>query len=50
VDVHRSNLMRKTGSRSVAELVRLWLLLHPQQTATNAARSASPEDSKPARR
>ena len=50
VDVHRSNLMRKTGSRSLAELVRLWLLLHPQQAAANAAPSASPEDSKPARR
>jgi two-component system response regulator FixJ len=29
VDVHRSNLMRKTGTRSVAELVRLWFLIHP---------------------
>jgi two-component system, LuxR family, response regulator FixJ len=29
VDVHRSNLMRKTGTRSVAELMRLWFLLHP---------------------
>ena len=50
VDVHRSNLMRKTGSRSVAELVRLWLLLHPQQATTNAAPPASPEGGKPARR
>jgi FixJ family two-component response regulator len=24
VDVHRSNIMRKTGARSIAELVRLW--------------------------
>ena len=29
VDVHRSNLMRKTGTRSVAELMRLWFLIHP---------------------
>ena len=29
VDVHRSNLMRKTGTRSVAELMRIWFLLHP---------------------
>ena len=29
VDVHRSNLMRKTSTRSVAELVRLWLLAEP---------------------
>ncbi len=26
VDVHRSNVMRKTGTRSVAELVQLWIL------------------------
>lgn len=26
VDVHRSNVMRKTGTRSVAELVQIWLL------------------------
>lgn len=29
VDVHRSNLMKKTATRSVAELVRLWFLVHP---------------------
>jgi FixJ family two-component response regulator len=29
VDVHRSNIMRKTGTRSVAELVRLWLRAGP---------------------
>jgi FixJ family two-component response regulator len=29
VDVHRSNLMRKTGTRSVAELMRIWFLIHP---------------------
>ncbi len=29
VDVHRSNVMRKAGVRSVAELVHLWLLAHP---------------------
>jgi two-component system response regulator FixJ len=29
VDVHRFNLMKKTGARSVAELVRLWLRVHP---------------------
>jgi FixJ family two-component response regulator len=29
VDVHRSNVMRKTGTRSVAELVQLWLLTRP---------------------
>ena len=29
VDVHRSNLMRKTGTRSVAELMRIWFLVHP---------------------
>jgi two-component system, LuxR family, response regulator FixJ len=28
VDVHRSNVMKKTGTRSVAELVRLWLRVH----------------------
>ena len=33
VDVHRSNLMRKTGTRSVAELVRLWFLIHPLEEA-----------------
>ena len=26
VDVHRSHLMRKTGTRSVAELVQLWVV------------------------
>jgi FixJ family two-component response regulator len=50
VDVHRSNLMRKTGSRSVAELVRLWLLLHPQHTTSSAAPTRSPDDVKPALR
>ena len=29
VDVHRSNVMRKTGTRSIAELVQIWLLVHP---------------------
>jgi FixJ family two-component response regulator len=29
VDVHRSNIMRKAGVHSVAELVHLWLLAHP---------------------
>jgi FixJ family two-component response regulator len=32
VDVHRSNVMRKAGVRSVAELVHLWLLAHPPGT------------------
>jgi len=35
VDVHRSNLMRKTGTRSVAELVRLWFLIHPIDEQTD---------------
>lgn len=29
VDVHRSNLMRKTEVRSVAELMRVWYLVYP---------------------
>jgi FixJ family two-component response regulator len=32
VDVHRSNVMRKAGVRSAAELVHLWLLANPQGT------------------
>jgi FixJ family two-component response regulator len=32
VDVHRSNVMRKAGVRSAAELVQLWLLANPQGT------------------
>ena len=39
VDVHRSNVMRKTGTRSVAELVQLWLLVNPP---TGSAPSAAP--------
>lgn len=30
VDVHRSNVMRKTGTRSVAELVQIWLLCYSE--------------------
>jgi FixJ family two-component response regulator len=41
VDVHRSNLMRKTGTRSVAELVRIWFLVHPLEES-GAARPESP--------
>jgi len=39
VDVHRSNVMRKTGTRSIAELVQLWLLVNPP---TGSAPSAAP--------
>ena len=37
VDVHRSNVMRKTGTRSVAELVQIWLLVHPPAGGAAAA-------------
>ena len=40
VDVHRSNLMRKTGTRSVAELVRLWFLIHPIDEQTDRPSSS----------
>jgi FixJ family two-component response regulator len=46
VDVHRSNLMRKTGTRSVAELMRLWFLIHPVEESldheTLSRRAAPP--------
>jgi len=43
VDVHRSNLMRKTGTRSVAELMRLWFLIHPvEEHLDQAAPSRRP--------
>jgi FixJ family two-component response regulator len=29
VDAHRASVTKKTGARSIAELVRLWLLVHP---------------------
>jgi len=41
VDVHRSNLMRKTGTRSVAELVRIWFLVHPLEQDSSAANPPS---------
>jgi len=37
VDVHRSNVMRKTGTRSIAELVQMWLLVHPPAGDPSAA-------------
>jgi FixJ family two-component response regulator len=37
VDVHRSNVMRKTGTRSIAELVQMWLLVHPPAGGAAAA-------------
>jgi FixJ family two-component response regulator len=37
VDVHRSNVMRKTGTRSIAELVQIWMLVHPPVGSAMAA-------------
>ena len=37
VDVHRSNVMRKTGTRSIAELVQIWMLVHPPAGSAMAA-------------
>lgn len=42
IDVHRSNLLRKTGTRSVAELVRMWLLVHPLHAGTAGASPSTP--------
>lgn len=44
VDVHRSNVMRKTGTRSVAELVQIWLLVHPPNGSASAAQPAGSDD------